>query len=176
MRNMGDLAAYPNVSDPRDKLDRTRQLDLYKYAQANGVTEIARKDMPAPLMRRILRSKNLTNPPIQRSPLGSPNLPPGQTPRLLDAHGQPTPTGPVVKEKVVELDADDALAQQYQAEQQQPAAEEKPADKRDRWKGMKLADMGINEMRWAYQANGFALTRKTTKAEMKKALADKGLQ
>ena len=62
-------AILQKVEDPRDSLDRARQFELYAYAQRHGISEIV-KTMPAILMRRILRSKGLTNVPIPPRTLG----------------------------------------------------------------------------------------------------------
>lgn len=48
------------IFDPRDNLEKARRKELENFAKAQGVKEI-RCGMPAPLMRKILRQRGLTN-------------------------------------------------------------------------------------------------------------------
>lgn len=70
-------AILNRVEDPRDQLERARRIELVAYAKANNVPGIT-GDMPAILIRRRLRERNLTRPPIPNRQLGVPdNLGPG---------------------------------------------------------------------------------------------------
>lgn len=99
---MSGFAGLLKVEDPRDSLDKARRSELLAFARANGVKEIAH-DMPAVLMRRILRSKRLTNIRIPRRTLGQPEL----RQDAMVATAEPS--------NVVSLDAGDELMRQYQA-------------------------------------------------------------
>lgn len=59
------------VEDPRDRLEKATRLELWRFAQENGVNEIT-PEMPAMLMRPILRRRGLTNISVPRRELGSP--------------------------------------------------------------------------------------------------------
>lgn len=87
------------IEDPRDNLEKARRPELFAFAQANRVPEIVTEDMPAVVMRTILRNKGLSRISIPRRPLGLPvqaQMEPGQ--------------------KVQEVDAAADLARQWQAE------------------------------------------------------------
>lgn len=60
--------------DPRDALDKARRYELWQHALKNGVADITH-DMPAPIMRRILRERGLTQIAIPPRPLGQINQP-----------------------------------------------------------------------------------------------------
>ena len=96
------------IDDPRDKLEKATRDELYDFARAQGVTDIT-EDMPAILMRRILRSKGKTNIDIPNRPLGS-------NPGVV---APPDKAQDVVA--VPEITAEEDLMRQYQAAKVAPA-------------------------------------------------------
>lgn len=102
------------IEDPRDNLAKARLWELQQFAAANNVAEV-KADMPAILIRSILRSKGLTRIPVPDRPLGQMNQP---HPRPMYKNGlavaperqRPQPE----QEKGVEADAEADLARQYQ--------------------------------------------------------------
>lgn len=110
-----------SITDPRDRLSKARRMELYKFAQSKGVKEVDRKDMPARLMRRILREKGFTDIPIPPRVLGQPE--PRARAELMNSNGQP-----LNQPKGIEVDADADMLRQYQAEQARAAAEKQTLD------------------------------------------------
>lgn len=82
------------VFDPRDNLEKARRKELENFARANGVEEV-KPGMPAPLMRKILRQRNLLDIKIPQTRfLGGPPdmqvkaqpvIPSAEPARTLDA-------------------------------------------------------------------------------------------
>lgn len=99
------------ITDPRDNLAKARRKELEEFAKAHGVTEIE-EGMPAELMRKILRSKQLTNIAITPQPLGAPARPKGAEPIVQEAVQTADDT--------VEVDHLDLLAAQWKARKQEP--------------------------------------------------------
>lgn len=97
-----------SIDDPRDALSKARRSELVKFAQDNGVKEVD-PDMPAELMRTILRSKGVTRIKIPPRILGQSNQP--------HANGVAGGSQP---QSGVEVDAMADLARQFQ--QQKGAA------------------------------------------------------
>lgn len=91
------------VFDPRDRLDKARRKELEMFAHENGVSEIT-EGMPALVMRRILRQRNITNITIPNRSLGSSDK----------------PNGPSLEAATSEINADDLLMAEWE--------EEKPVD------------------------------------------------
>jgi hypothetical protein len=58
------------IYDPRDNLEKARRMELLRFAQQNGVSEIV-EAMPAILMRQILRARGLTRIAASARPLGA---------------------------------------------------------------------------------------------------------
>jgi hypothetical protein len=98
---MAGFAGLLRVDDPRDNLEKAKRPELLAFARQHGVTEI-KHDMPAIIMRRILRAKRLTDIKIPRRILGQP-----------ESRGQAIVTA--APENVVSFDAADDLMRQYQA-------------------------------------------------------------
>lgn len=142
------FAGLLKIEDPRDSLDKARRSELLAFARANGVTEIAH-DMPAIVMRRILRSKRLTNIRIPRRTLGQPELRP-------DALVSTEPNN------VVSLDAGDELMRQYQA-----GAMAVPA-------APSLDTMTRAELAKACKAKGIAMARTDKKETLMEKLSAHG--
>lgn len=69
--------------DPRDTLEKARRMELFKFAQANGVTDITH-DWAAKDMRTRLRQLGLTNIPIPERVFGMP-----EPVRMLNSSGKP---------------------------------------------------------------------------------------
>lgn len=86
-----------SIDDPRDNLQRATRGELWRFAKAHHVEEINSDSMPADLMRRILRSKNLTQISTPPRPLGIP----GAT------------NAAVYEKRAEEVTADDDLARQW---------------------------------------------------------------
>ena len=91
------------IDDPRDTLERASRDELFFFAQERGVTEIE-QNMPAILMRKILRQKGLNS-------INIPNRPLGANPGVVIADPQ---------EKVPEMDADAALEEQWRQSKEAP--------------------------------------------------------
>lgn len=130
------------VEDPRDRLDKATRYELWQFAQANGVTEIKR-EMPAMLMRPILRRRGLTNINI--------------TPRQLGM----TNGASIANNATVAADQTDAmadLAKQWQQEQ----AKKETANNFD--------GMHINDLKTLAKSRGIKLSRKDTKEDLKAKL------
>ena len=68
---MSAFAQLKSIDDPRDRLDKAHRIELIRFAQQNGVAEID-PEMPAILMRDILRRKGLTNIQVPNRMLGQP--------------------------------------------------------------------------------------------------------
>jgi hypothetical protein len=104
------------VQDPRNTLDRARRSELAAFAKANGVKEIV-PTMPATLMRKILRSKGLTNIVIPNRQLGQ------VSPTKIDLKGAQRKSDnghsrrQQSEENVVEVDAEEDLMRQWLAQQ-----------------------------------------------------------
>lgn len=92
------------IEDPRDNLDKAHRLELVRFAVAAGMREIT-EQMPAIVIRGLLRAKGLTNIRVPPRPLGAQNQP-----GTMPAPGQ----------RVAEVDAAADLARQFQAEQAPP--------------------------------------------------------
>lgn len=138
---MSGFAGLLKVEDPRDNLEKAKRPELLAFARRNGVAEITH-NMPAIIMRKLLRSKNLVNIQIPRRVLGQPEHRPGA---LTTATPEP--------ENAVSVDAADDLMRQYKSGASAPAPEKPPvksANKRDEW----------NAMRQAAKAKGIKLDRK----------------
>ena len=104
------------IEDPRDALAKAHRYELYKFAQHSGVNEITH-DMPASIMRKILRGRGFTRINIPARPLGAQNQGAGMEPGA----------------KGVEVNADDDLMRQW-LQQKKPVA--KSPD-----------EMGLSELR-----------------------------
>src|SRR3990167_3382960 len=87
------------ITDPRDNLEKARRRELVAFAHANGLKEI-NDEMPAILIRRILRRHNLTQITIPKRVLGSTAGP------VADAVADAAAEGP-------KIDMEDDLARQY---------------------------------------------------------------
>jgi hypothetical protein len=138
---MAGFAGLHRVDDPRDALDKARRSELLQFARANGVKEIAH-DMPAIIMRRILRSKRLTNIRIPRRVLGQPEM------RAALVTEQPS--------NVPALDASDELMRQYR--EGAMAAPAKPEVSFDAMTRAKLAK--------TCKAKGIAMARTDKKEDL----------
>lgn len=148
------------VEDPRDTLAKARRWELVQLAKANGVSEID-ADMPADLMRTILRQKGVTRVQIPPRPLGQQNQP---NARKMYRNGQllTPPPAPARQEqqKVVEVNADADLMRQWQQERAaQKNAEAAPAKPLDQ--------MGINELRNECKRLGIHVERRDNMQTMK---------
>jgi hypothetical protein len=100
------------IEDPRDSLEKARRAELERFAKANGVKEI-NGDMPAILMRAILRQKGLTRISIPPRTLGQYQPNPGEM-----------PSAPAVAQGGGSVDAVADLARQFAQQQAQPEAKE----------------------------------------------------
>jgi len=101
------------TEDPRDSLQKARRKELFEFAKQHNVRAIA-PDMPADLMRGILRQHGLTNIRTYHPPLGSTQQDGTGLERkykngLLAANGRAHETMP----KGVEVDAMADLMRQY---------------------------------------------------------------
>lgn len=101
------------IEDPRDSLSRARRSELYKFAVENGVTEIS-QHMPADMMRRILRVKQLTHIRTSAQQLGA--LPKTPTRKVSPDIRSPVKEVRSNEGKGVEIGADDDLERQWRAQ------------------------------------------------------------
>lgn len=93
-----------SIDDPRDNLEKARRMELVKFAQANGVK--VTPEMPAILIRKVLRSQRLTHIRIPNRPLGHPGEGIKDEPLVAPA------SAAVGEETAVEVDAETDLARQ----------------------------------------------------------------
>lgn len=89
-------AVLTRIDDPRDTLERASRDELFFFAQSRGVSEIE-QNMPAILMRKILRQKGLYA-------INIPNRPLGANPGVL---------APDPQEQIPQMNADEALEEQW---------------------------------------------------------------
>lgn len=143
------FAGLLKIDDPRDSLQKARRWELLEFARANGVTEI-KHDMPADIIRRILRSHRLTNIRIPRRVLGQNDRRPDAMAAASDAGGGVT------------LDAGDDLMRQYQA-----GAMAVPA-------APSLDTMTRAELAKACKAKGIAMARTDKKETLMEKLSAHG--
>lgn len=136
------------IDDPRDPLSKARRSELVKYARANGIKEID-PDMPALLMRDILRRRGLTRPPIPNRPLGA------QVQNGLPAIAAGAQQGGV------EADALADLARQYQQQRQPPPP-------------LAPGKSGINELRAECKRLGIKLSRRDNMNSMREKIEAHG--
>lgn len=133
-------AILKSIDDPRSPLDRTRRMDLVKYAKAHGIEGIS-DQVPAILIRKKFRALGINRIPVAFQTLGQPPkasavVPP--SPALTQGSG-------------AEIDADADLERQFS---QQPVRKT-------------LAQMSINELRAEAKRLGIKLTRKDGMVSMK---------
>lgn len=149
------------TEDPRDRLAKARRTELVKFARANGMKDID-PNMPAELIRGILRQCGLTNIQIPNRVLGQPNQPHGNAPLQSS-------NAPVVPTQGIEVNALADLARQYKAEQERAAASGVDES------GKPLKDMSINELRKICQGLGIHLGRRDNMATMREKIeAERG--
>lgn len=97
-------AILREIIDPRDNLERAKRDELVDFAKAQGIphSEI-NEQMPAILIRRVLRSKGLIDIKIPSRPLGGPE------------GGEPI----VSEQNIEQVNAEDDLVRQYQQQSMQ---------------------------------------------------------
>jgi hypothetical protein len=88
--------------DPRDNLEKAKRMELFRFARQNGIKEIE-EAMPAMLMRKILRSRGMTNIRVPDRPLAS---------------TRPTNMEAMTTSQVNVIDVETDLERQYMAEKQ----------------------------------------------------------
>ena len=138
--------------DPRDNLEKARQIELIRFAQSCGLRHIT-ETMPAILIRAELRARNLTNIKIPHRPIGATNHPQAMATAPADA-------------KIVEVNAAADLARQYAQQQArqpepQPVVPQKPQRLKERPRS------AINQMRDYCKANGIKMERRDGMASLK---------
>ena len=102
------------IEDKRDNLEKATRRELFLFAQANKVAEIS-DEMPAMLMRDILRRRGMTRIRIPPRHLGAMN------------GGRHSPQIAVPEANGIEADAISDLARQWQAQQRNSAPPPPPA-------------------------------------------------
>lgn len=139
------------IEDSRDALAKATRHELAQFAKANNVAEID-PEMPALLMREILRRRGLTNIKIPNRQLGAP------PPRPGDGQGETMAgrSGP-------EVDAVDDLARQWAEQKAASGHVEREPEK-------PLADMNINELRKICGGLGIALSRRDNMKTMREKI------
>ncbi len=127
------------IEDPRDNLEKATRRELFLFAREQKVNEIS-DEMPAILMRDILRRRGLTRIRVPPRPLGAMN-------------GGHASAGPAVPEaNGVEADAIADLARQWAQQARAPEAQEPAAPP--------LATMDINALRRICKAEGIPMGRR----------------
>lgn len=130
------------IEDPRDALQKAKRPELIQHARAHNVSEI-HPEMPAIMMRQILRSKGLTRINLPPRPLGA-------------------PLGPAVtSDQGATVDADADLARQWQQQKTEPVETQS------------LASMGINELRKECQRLEIKLARTANMKSMRELIEAK---
>ena len=151
------------IDDPRDNLAKARLWELQQFAEANRVVEV-KPDMPAMIVRGILRAKGLTQIPVPDRPLGAQNQP---HPRPMYQNGlavaQPHARARPEQTKIVEADAIDDLSRQYRATKP-------PVRKRL----VERPRSEINKLRDACKVLGIHMERRDSKEDLKRKLAEHG--
>lgn len=141
------------IQDPRDALSKARKIQISRYAAANGIADI-KPEMPAELMRQILRGKGITNIGAQVQPLG----------------GAQVETGNAEQSAGVEVNATADLAKQWAA-QQGPVAEEVAAEVETPEKPQKPKVYNeMNDLRAQCKARGIKCARTDKVADLRKKL------
>lgn len=129
--------------DPRDNLEKANRDQLFDFAHENGVREIT-EDMPAILMRKLLRAKGIVNIKIPNVMLGAP---PGAT---ITNDAAPEKDG-------VQVNAEDDLERQWKEQASAPV--ETDPDK-----------MTMQELRKACKARGIHMDRTDNLAKLREKL------
>ena len=132
-----------SVQDPRDLLDMATRVELYRFAERNGVNEIVNFPgpglMPKMLMLRVLRGKGLTRIDIPPRPLG------GMRPETSQS-----------AQNVPATDATEDLMRQFEQQMAQQAPE-KPTN-------------GIAALRAECKQRGIKIARTDKKADLEAKL------
>jgi hypothetical protein len=160
------------ITDPRDALAKARRYELFQFAKANGVTEIIHA-MPANIMRKILRSRGLTNIRIPQRTLG-----------VVVPTGVSSSSQSPVDEHTVSIDAEEDMLRQFNAamknpvEPQQNVREQRKMFKprRHLWRELKVDEMKMNDMRFACGELGIAMSRHDRKPVLREKLINYGLK
>lgn len=101
------------IQDPRDALERARRSELVAYARKHGIREIV-PEMPAQLMRKILRSKGLVDIRVEPRQLGEVTRKKINV-KVSTAKERRIPE--TAEPKGVEMDADADLMRQWASQQ-----------------------------------------------------------
>lgn len=154
--------------DPRDNLAKARRWELEQYAKANNVTEIS-EDMPAPLMRSILRAKGLTRIPVPPRPLGAQNQPHAR--KMYDSKGnfiQPPATPFQPSGNGAEVDSTSDLMRQWLADKAKENAAPVAAP------AASIDTMSIGDLRKACKAQGVPMVRTDNMKSLREKLKAHG--
>jgi hypothetical protein len=151
---------YLPEDDPRSPLEKARRTELVVFARQNNIDDIS-ADMPAPLMRKILRSRGITNIGIAAPPLGQIGRhvidPLGKTRRRGSpppSNGKPTKRSQVretPEQETIEVDADTLAEMQWRA-----MTKSKPA----------IDKMTMAALRAEAKARGVPIVRTDKKADL----------
>lgn len=136
------------LDDPRDRLGKATRWELIQFARQNNVAEID-PEMPAMLMRDILRRKGITNIQIPNRLLGSRNY-----------WGRGAPVAQETKNGAA-TDAVADLARQWQEQKKTPVAFKKSGNQ-------------ITDLRRECKARGIKISRRDTIKILKEKLAAHG--
>ena len=138
-------AQLNKIIDPRDPLSKARRMELFRFAQDNGISDI-QETMPADMMRDILRSRNVTSISVPDRPLGSAQ----QTFTTPTSHKT---TGGVIQpaqEVIPVVSASVDVARQWLAQQSQPQPPQPTKPN---------SELSIIELRQACKARGIKIAR-----------------
>lgn len=134
-------------TDPRDTLQRARKSELLAFAKHHHIGDV-NEDMPAEIIRQVLRQKNFTK-------IGVPNRILG-TPELAQREARVTPSRPSDDQNanVPQVSAVDDLMRQYKASKS-------------------LDDMTITDLRKLCKERGIAMQRRDNMKTLKAKLSGK---
>lgn len=109
-------ARLTRIDDPRSQLDKTRRIDLVRFAKVQGIKEVT-EQMPAILIRKIFKDRGIHRVPARLQTLGQ--LAPGSV---------AAPETAIPDDAGRSVDAEADLARQFAATAHQaPAVRKTPA-------------------------------------------------
>ena len=103
--------------DPRDPWARARRIEIFRYAQEKGVTEVV-EQMPKDVMVKRLKAKGIPPPPVPPRSIGA-HINPRSGDTSPTSHRYTGQTQPKA-ETVVEVDADEVLERDWQQQSSAP--------------------------------------------------------
>lgn len=103
--------------DPRDPWARARRIEIFRYAQEKGVTEVI-EAMPKDVMVKRLKARGIPPPAVPPRPIGA-NINPRSGDTSPNSHHY-TAQPQKAAEPVSEVDASEVLERDWQQQQANP--------------------------------------------------------